>query len=87
MTRLRFDPFRDLERMTEQAFGQGRGSRVMPMVALRRGGQRRPIAAYDNYVDAERVVDHLSDNGFPVNCIAIIGSIWWTRSLTRICPT
>ena len=37
--------------------------------------QRRPIAADDNYVDAERVVDYLSDNRFPVNRVAIIGSI------------
>ena len=39
MALMRFDPFRDLERMTEQAFGQGRGSRAMPIEALRRGGQ------------------------------------------------
>ena len=38
------------------------------------GRPRRPIAAFDNYGDAERVVDYLSDNGFPVNRVAIIGS-------------
>lgn len=34
---------------------------------------RRPVAAYDSYAEAERAVDHLSDQGFPVNKVAIIG--------------
>ena len=38
------------------------------------GMDRRPIAAYDSYRDAERAVDYLSDNGFPVDRVAIIGS-------------
>ena len=38
------------------------------------GNQRRTIASYDNYRDAERAVDYLSDNGFPVQRLAIIGS-------------
>ncbi|AHH98706.1 Hsp20/alpha crystallin family protein [Kutzneria viridogrisea] len=37
MTLMRFDPFRDLDRLTEQAFG--RGSRAMPMEAFRRGDE------------------------------------------------
>jgi hypothetical protein len=35
---------------------------------------RRTIATYNSYRDAERAVDYLSDNGFPVNKVAIIGS-------------
>jgi hypothetical protein len=35
--------------------------------------QRRPIAVFDNYADAERAVDRLSDLGFPVERVAIIG--------------
>ena len=37
MTLMHFDPFRDLERLTGQALGYGRGPRAMPMEALRRG--------------------------------------------------
>jgi HSP20 family protein len=36
MTLMRFDPFRELDRMAEQAFS-GRAARSMPMEALRRG--------------------------------------------------
>jgi hypothetical protein len=36
--------------------------------------QRRPIGVFSNYSDAERAVDHLSDAGFPVQRVAIIGS-------------
>ncbi len=35
--------------------------------------QRRPIAVFNNYADAERAVDRLSDLGFPVERAAIIG--------------
>jgi hypothetical protein len=34
---------------------------------------RQVIATFDNYGDAERVVDHLSDRGFEVNRVAIVG--------------
>jgi hypothetical protein len=34
---------------------------------------RRPVAAYDSYAEAQRAVDHLSDRGFPVDKVAIIG--------------
>jgi len=37
MTLMHFDPFRDLERLTEQALGYRRGPRALPMEALRRG--------------------------------------------------
>jgi HSP20 family protein len=36
MAMLRFDPFRDLDRLTEQAWGRARGP-VFPMNAYRRG--------------------------------------------------
>ncbi|MGW3724403.1 general stress protein [Streptomyces sp. NPDC000851] len=34
---------------------------------------RRTIASYPTYQEAERAVDHLSDQGFPVERVAIIG--------------
>jgi uncharacterized membrane protein len=34
---------------------------------------RRPVAAYDSYAEAQRAVDYLSDRGFPVDKVAIIG--------------
>ncbi|MFF5492520.1 general stress protein [Streptomyces aquilus] len=34
---------------------------------------RRTIASYTTYQEAERAVDHLSDRGFPVERVAIIG--------------
>ena len=34
---------------------------------------RRAIASYTTYQEAERAVDHLSDHGFPVERVAIIG--------------
>ncbi len=37
MTLMRFDPFRELDRWTEQALGGARSMRTMPMEALRRG--------------------------------------------------
>jgi HSP20 family protein len=38
MAVMRFDPFRDFDRLTEQFFG-GRGMRTIPMEAYRRGDQ------------------------------------------------
>jgi hypothetical protein len=35
--------------------------------------RRRPIGVFENYADAERAVDRLSDLGFPVQRVAIIG--------------
>ncbi|WP_432055640.1 general stress protein [Streptomyces sp. bgisy022] len=34
---------------------------------------RRPVVAYETYQEAERTVEHLSDQGFPVERVAIIG--------------
>jgi hypothetical protein len=34
---------------------------------------KRVIASYSQYADAERAVDYLSDRGFPVQRVAIIG--------------
>lgn len=39
----------------------------------RHTAERVPIASYDGYREAERAVDHLSDEGFPVQRVAIIG--------------
>ena len=36
--------------------------------------QKTTVAAYDNYADAERAVDFLSDKGFPVEKVAIVGT-------------
>ena len=35
---------------------------------------RTTVATYDNYRDAERAVDFLSDKGFPVQRAAIVGT-------------
>jgi len=35
---------------------------------------RRTIASFDNYNDAQRAVDRLSDEGFPVERVSIVGS-------------
>jgi membrane protein required for beta-lactamase induction len=39
-----------------------------------RPGSRRAVASYSNYRDAERAVDWLSDQGFAVERVAIVGS-------------
>lgn len=59
------------------------GSRawVMPGAAVLTGRKdwamteqpRRSVATYETYQEAERAVDHLSDQGFPVQRVAIIG--------------
>jgi hypothetical protein len=33
-----------------------------------------PVAEYSDYADAQRLVDHLSDNGFPVERTRIVGT-------------
>jgi hypothetical protein len=35
---------------------------------------RKTVARYDRYDDAQRAVDHLSDSGFPVEGVEIVGS-------------
>ena len=39
MTLMRFDPFRELDRLADQALSGGRSARTLPMEALRRGDQ------------------------------------------------
>lgn len=36
-------------------------------------GARHPVAAYGSYEEAQRAVDFLSDRGFPVDQVAIVG--------------
>lgn len=48
---------------------QAANARTDRAAALR----RRPIEVFSNYVDAERAVDRLSDLGFPVERVAIVG--------------
>lgn len=38
------------------------------------GGGRRSIATFEDYAAAQRVVDTLSDRGFPVERVAIVGT-------------
>jgi hypothetical protein len=44
-----------------------------PPTAPPRPGPRRPIISTADYATAERIVDTLSDRGFPVERVAIIG--------------
>ena len=37
------------------------------------GAPHRTIATFDDYAEAQRAVDHLSDQGFPVERTAIVG--------------
>jgi uncharacterized membrane protein YeaQ/YmgE (transglycosylase-associated protein family) len=37
------------------------------------GRTRRTVATFGDYAEAQRAVDHLSDNGFPVDRVAIVG--------------
>ena len=39
-----------------------------------RSPKRRVVASYENYSEAERAVDFLSDEGFPVERTAIVGT-------------
>jgi HSP20 family protein len=55
MTLMRFDPFRQLDRLADQALGGVRTMRTMPMEALRRGDQF--IVAIDLPGVAENDVD------------------------------
>ena len=48
-------------------------SRLTLSTAQSPGAQRRLLASGD-YADAQRVVDHLSDRGFPVEKTVIVGS-------------
>ena len=37
-------------------------------------GPKTTVATYGTYPEAERAVDHLSDNDFPVERVAIVGT-------------
>lgn len=37
-------------------------------------GPRQPLATFTDYADAQRLVDRLSDGGFPVEHVSIVGS-------------
>jgi hypothetical protein len=49
--------------------GGGRGAQMLPTPP--RGDT---IARYPTYLEAQRAVDHLSDNGFPVQFVTIVGT-------------
>ncbi|MBW3607483.1 MAG: glycine zipper family protein, partial [Actinobacteria bacterium] len=38
------------------------------------GGGRRSVATFEDYAGAQRAVDALSDRGFPVERVAIVGT-------------
>ena len=44
------------------------------MEAVTGPAPKTTVATYTNYADAERAVDHLSDQGFPVEKVAIVGT-------------
>ena len=48
-------------------------STVATSAVRRNEPARRVIATFDNYADAERAVDYLSDHRFEVNRVAIVG--------------
>lgn len=74
--------------MTERFDMQSRSSSLMPGTASRMPGMLRPgapdvptvdqpsviVATYPDYTDAQRAVDYLSDQGFPVQNTSIVGT-------------
>ena len=53
-------------------FGGGGGGRAAQMIPTPPRGDT--IARYPTYLEAQRAVDHLSDNGFPVQFVTIVGT-------------
>lgn len=48
-----------------------------------RATTRRVVATFDSYVDAQDAVDSLSDHGFPVERVAIVGrGLRWVEQVT-----
>ncbi|MDQ3676611.1 MAG: glycine zipper family protein [Actinomycetota bacterium] len=47
---------------------------VMPHTSATIDGVRRSVASFDDYGGAQRAVDTLSDRGFPVERVAIVGT-------------
>src|SRR3954469_25742651 len=52
--------------------GGGGGGRAAQMIPTPPRGDT--IARYPTYLEAQRAVDHLSDNGFPVQFVTIVGT-------------
>ena len=48
--------------------------KIPPVVDAPPGGQTTTVATYGTYAAAQRAVDYLSDNGFPVEKVAIVGN-------------
>ena len=48
--------------------------RIPPVVDAPPGGPTTTVATYGTYAAAQRAVDYLSDNGFPVEKVAIVGN-------------
>jgi hypothetical protein len=53
--------------------GEGMSTPASNGVATSTQPARRVVASFDTYREAERAVDYLSDNGFPVERSAIVG--------------
>jgi Heat induced stress protein YflT domain len=47
-------------------------------------GPRRAVASYSSYQEAERAVDWLSDQGFAVERVSIVGPGFATSSRSRV---
>ena len=54
------------------SFGGGGGGRAAQMIPTPPRGDT--IARYPTYLEAQRAVDHLSDKGFPVQFVTIVGT-------------
>jgi hypothetical protein len=57
-----------------RVLGAGNGGGKMTTASPDSGRPRRLIASYETYYEAQRAVDALSDSGFPVETVTIVGS-------------
>jgi hypothetical protein len=57
-----------------RVLGAGNGGGQMTTASPDSGRPRRLIASYETYYEAQRAVDALSDSGFPVETVTIVGS-------------
>jgi hypothetical protein len=57
--------------VTSSFSGAGGARAGVPRLPTRPTGW--PVGSYDNYEDAQRAVDHLADNEFPVEEVTIVG--------------
>src|SRR3954468_24887344 len=68
---------------TGEPTADGTGTRTRTGTGTSTARNRTTIAVYDTYSDAERAVDHLSDNGFPVERTAIVArGLRWVEEVT-----